>query len=89
MALGAQRWRVAGELLVEALRLAALGIVPGLIAAFIAARWLTPSQAAGAAGDIWIWLSGPLALLAVVAMASVLPARRALSVDPLAALREQ
>jgi ABC-type antimicrobial peptide transport system permease subunit len=35
-----------------------------------------------------VWLAAPLALFAAVAIASVLPARRALIVDPLTIMRD-
>jgi ABC-type lipoprotein release transport system permease subunit len=35
-----------------------------------------------------VWTAAPVALLAAVAVASVLPARRALAVDPLTIMRD-
>jgi ABC-type lipoprotein release transport system permease subunit len=36
---------------------------------------------------IWIWVAAPLVLVVVVLIASVIPARRALAVDPLTIMR--
>jgi ABC-type lipoprotein release transport system permease subunit len=38
---------------------------------------------------VWIWLAAPLALLAAVFVASVLPARQALATDPLTIMRDE
>jgi hypothetical protein len=88
LALGAQRWRVIGHVLSEGLRLAGVGTAAGFLASLLVARWL--ARAAPGTGDVsrWVWLAAPLALLAAVAVASVLPARRALSIDPLTIMRD-
>ena len=88
IALGAQSWRVIRQVFVEGLRLASIGTMTGLIGAVAAARWLTriaPTAAAFTAGTA---LAALLILLAVVLLASVLPARRALSADPLMIMRD-
>jgi ABC-type lipoprotein release transport system permease subunit len=36
---------------------------------------------------LWVWLAAPLVLVGAVAIASLLPARRALTADPLAIMR--
>jgi ABC-type lipoprotein release transport system permease subunit len=36
----------------------------------------------------WVWIAGPLVLLAAVVLASVMPARRALMADPLTIMRD-
>jgi predicted lysophospholipase L1 biosynthesis ABC-type transport system permease subunit len=38
--------------------------------------------------DLWVWLAAPMALFGAVAVASALPARRALLVDPLTIMRD-
>jgi ABC-type antimicrobial peptide transport system permease subunit len=43
---------------------------------------------ASQAPAIWVWLAAPAVLTAVIAIASILPARRALQVDPLVLMRE-
>jgi ABC-type lipoprotein release transport system permease subunit len=46
---------------------------------------IAPSSGLPAA---WIWMAAPLLLAGVVLIASVLPARRALIVNPLTTLRD-
>jgi putative ABC transport system permease protein len=88
VALGAQRWRVIGELLAEGVRLAVAGTVAGSLGSILVSRWLT--RIAPHAGEltVWVWLVAPLALVGAVAIASVLPAWRALGVNPLTILRD-
>jgi putative ABC transport system permease protein len=87
IALGATRQRIAGMVLRQALRLAAIGLVFGALGAislaavlrgqFVNTRPLGP-----------IALAGLIILFAIVAAAaSWLPARRAARIDPIAALR--
>jgi predicted permease len=88
MALGADRGRVAGEVVRTGLRLAALGLLIGLVGA-VAARRLTASLLFGTvrAEDPLPLVAGCLILAAVAAVASLLPARRATLVDPMEAIR--
>ncbi|HKJ02937.1 MAG TPA: FtsX-like permease family protein, partial [Longimicrobiales bacterium] len=88
MALGADRGRIAGEVLRTGLGLAAVGLVLGLAGA-VAARRLTTALLFGAvrAEDPWPLLAGCLTLAVVAAAASVIPARRATRVDPMEAIR--
>jgi hypothetical protein len=83
IALGAQRWRVIGQLLAEGMRLAGAGTVAGLLGSLLVSRWLTRIAPNAGGLTVWIWLAAPLALVGAVAIASVLPARRALTVNPL------
>jgi hypothetical protein len=86
-ALGAKGWRLISHMLDEGGRLAAKGAAAGLLGSVGVSRWLSaiaPVSAAPAA----IWLAGPLTLLAMLALASLLPARRAMTVDPLTLLRD-
>ena len=88
MALGADRGRIAGEVMRAGLRLAAVGLVLGLIGAF-ALRRLTSALLFGAvrAEDPWPLLAGCLTLATVAVVASLVPARRATRVDPMEAIR--
>jgi predicted permease len=89
MALGAERSDVLWLVLRDALRLALIGIVLGILAALAAAR-LVSSQLFGISAADPLTLSlAILMLLVVAALASYLPARRATKVDPLLALRRQ
>jgi ABC-type lipoprotein release transport system permease subunit len=51
-------------------------------------RWLARFVPNAGALTVWVWLGAPLLLLGAVAIASVLPARRALMVDPLTIMRD-
>lgn len=83
IALGAQRWRVIGQVLSEGARLAVAGGVAGLLGSLLVARALAQIVPNVEAPSVSVWLSAPLLLIAAVAIASVLPARQALKVDPL------
>src|SRR4029079_14629216 len=89
MALGAERSHVLRLVLGQGVRLAAIGVVLGLIGAFGVTRYLktilynvTPTDLVSFAG-----VAGFLTLVAIIA--SYVPARRAMAVDPLIALRNE
>ena len=87
MALGARRGQVVRLLVRDGIVLGAAGIAAGLALAFGAGR-LVAGQLTGVSGSDPVSFWGTAAVLAaVVALASVLPARRAARLDPLAALR--
>jgi ABC-type lipoprotein release transport system permease subunit len=88
IALGAQRWRVVGQVLGEGMRLAGAGTVAGMLASLALSRWMSGITGGSSSPPLWVWLAAPIAMAAVVAMASVLPARRALMVNPLMIMRE-
>jgi putative ABC transport system permease protein len=89
MALGARAAHVRALVLGEGLRLAGLGIGVGLAAALAATRLLKSLLFEVGTTDFWSYAAGP-ALLALVAIAAcLLPARRAMRVEPAAALRSE
>jgi ABC-type antimicrobial peptide transport system permease subunit len=65
------------------------GTIFGLVAARIVAGWLERISPAGGRPDAWVWFAAPLAVLAAVLIASVLPARVALRSDPLTVMRDE
>ena len=67
---------------------AAAGAGVGLLASLVVARWLARVTPAATSPALWVWLLAPLVLIAAVVIASVLPARRAGSVSPLAIMRD-
>jgi len=89
MALGA----LAGDVLVMVLRqglsLTAAGVAAGLVAALGLSRLMSGLLYGVSAADPWTYVTVPLVLALVATLASVLPARRAARVDPMAALRSE
>jgi ABC-type antimicrobial peptide transport system permease subunit len=89
MALGAQRRDVLILALGQAGRLSTLGVVIGLILAFVLTRVMASLLFGVIAFDL-LTFTMPAALLAVVALlAAYIPARRAARVDPMQALHDQ
>ena len=88
LALGAQGWRVIRQVLADGLRLAGAGTVAGMLGSLLVARLLARITPSAGSLSVWVWLAAPLMLIGAVAIASVLPARRALRVDPLTITRE-
>ena len=87
MALGAQRSSILRLLLSEGMRLAALGIAIGLVAAAGATRLLATLLFGVLPTDPYVLLT-VTGLIAVVTLAACsIPARRAMKVDPMVALR--
>jgi len=87
MALGAQRRDVLWLVVREGARFSAIGIILGLGGAFAVTRWLS-SELYGVSAVDPLTYAGVAAVMAVVSMlACYLPARRAMRVDPLVALR--
>jgi len=87
LALGAQAGQVKNMVVFQGMRLAIVGVVVGLAAAFWLAR-LISSFLFGVTARDPIVFGGVPALLAVVALLAVwIPARRASKVDPIVALR--
>ncbi|MGE3275134.1 MAG: FtsX-like permease family protein [Vicinamibacterales bacterium] len=70
------------------LALAAMGVVLGLVAGLAVSRVLTSLVAGADARDPVGLAAAVLVLLAAATLACWLPARRALAIDPAAALRE-
>ena len=87
MALGAQKTDVQKMILLHTLKLTIMGIVVGSLASLGLNRFLT-SLLFGVNSHDSATLAGVACLLVVVALAAAyVPVRRAMSVDPLAALR--
>jgi predicted permease len=87
IALGAQSWRVMAMVVGEGGRLAALGAGVGVVLA-VGVKYLLERFAPATPIAVETWVAGPVLLLAVVVVASAIPALRALTVSPVRALRE-
>jgi len=89
MALGAQRKDVLKMTVKQGLKLVLIGIGLGLVVALALTRVMASLLFGVSATDPITFLSIPLVLLAVAAVASYIPALRATRVDPMVALRAQ
>ena len=89
VALGAARADVLRMVLIDGLRIAVIGSVIGLGAAAGMSRLLSGLLFGVSAHDPATFAALPLALLIVAALASWIPARRALAVEPITALRAE
>lgn len=87
MALGAERSEVLWLVLKGALQLLAVGVAVGLPAALAAGRIISSMLFGLTPADMTTILSATTILLLSGLLASLLPARRAARVEPLAALR--
>jgi putative ABC transport system permease protein len=88
MALGADRRGVFALVIGEGMRLVAIGLVLGLGAAFYGSRAIESFLFGVSTRDLLTFVSVPCVLAAVAVLACYLPARRAMNVDPIVALRE-
>ena len=87
MALGAERSEVLGMVLKEGLRLVVIGLVIGIAGAVGLTRLLAGLLYGVPATDPLTFAAVIAVLLAVAAVACLVPARRAATVDPMVALR--
>jgi putative ABC transport system permease protein len=87
VALGATRGDVLHMVLRDGLRIGALGTIIGIVAAAAASRLLSGLLFGVSPHDPLTFVVLPAGLLIVALLASWLPARRALAVEPMAALR--
>lgn len=87
MALGAQLANVRGMIVGQTLKLTLIGVGLGLAGAFGLARFLASLVFGVGTYDAGTFLGVALLMIAVALAASYLPARRAMRVDPIIALR--
>ncbi len=87
MALGAQRLDILGLVLKKGMGLSLIGVGIGLISAFGLTRLMKSLLYGVSATDPLTYILIALVLVAVAALACYLPARRAMKVDPISALR--
>jgi ABC-type antimicrobial peptide transport system permease subunit len=89
MALGADTRDIFRSVLAPGVRLAAIGTLLGLVFAAIIARLLGGVVLGVSANQPMVYAATALALLAVATVAIIVPARRAMRLDPVAALRQE
>ena len=89
VALGASDGDVRRLILGQGMMVAAVGIVLGLGASLALTRVVSSYLVGVSATDPVTFLGVPLVLLGVAALASYLPARRAMTIDPVRALHEE
>jgi putative ABC transport system permease protein len=89
IALGAQRGEMLGMILRQSLTVVAVGLTIGLLAAFAGTRLLASLLYGVSANDIFTYASVVLLLGMAALLASYIPARRAMKVDPMVALRAE
>lgn len=87
MALGAQRSSVLWMILRESLLVTVVGIAVGWPLAIGAAQLMRSMLFGVVPGDVWSFAGALLGVIGVALIASMIPARRAASVDPIVALR--
>ncbi len=87
MALGGQRGDMLTMILRQSLTVVAVGLGIGLVAAFAATRLLASLLYGVGANDLFTYAAVVLLLGVAALLASYIPARRAMKVDPMVALR--
>lgn len=89
MAIGARPGAVLGQVMRQGMQLTLAGIVLGAVGAALVTRVIAGSLYGVTAADPLAWSLAALLLLAVTAMANLVPARRAMRIDPVTALRTE
>ena len=87
IALGAQRSSVLGLVLLEGAKMSGLGIVIGIVAALALTRLMQSLLYGVGTSDPLTFLGVVIVIAAVTLLACYVPARRAMRVDPMVALR--
>ena len=88
MALGAGRWQVLGVVLRLGAQLVVAGAAAGLLASFATSRLIANQLWNTSPHDPMILAAATVAIAVVALAACYIPARRAMTVDPMAALRQ-
>jgi putative ABC transport system permease protein len=87
MALGAQRTGIARLVLISGVRMALLGCFLGVLGSLAASRLVSSFLFGVSATDPVIYMAAVVIMMLMALLASALPATRAASADPIAALR--
>jgi predicted permease len=89
LALGARPGNIIGLVIRQGMQLTLIGILAGLTGALVLTRVIASLLFGVSTTDVATFLAVPVLLAAVAFAATVIPALRATSVDPLVALREE
>jgi ABC-type antimicrobial peptide transport system permease subunit len=89
LALGAARWDIAGMVLRHAARVVSFGLVVGLGAALVGARYVQTLLFNVPASDVMTFAVAPIVVLFAALVACIVPVGRAVRVDPAVALRSE
>jgi len=89
MALGAERFRVLRLVLGRGMAIALIGVVAGMAGAVGVTRFMATLLFGVKPTDVQTMLFASLAFIGVATFACYIPARRAMSVDPMVALRHE
>jgi len=89
IALGADTRRVLSFALGNAMRVALIGVALGAAISFVGSRMVTSQLFAVSPGDPIAFVGAASVLLLAIALASYVPARRAVRIDPTQALRSE
>jgi predicted permease len=89
MALGAQRGNVVGMVLREGVLLAAAGLIPGVALSYVAGRALSALLAGVDPGDVPTFGSVVVLCFGMTVAGSLLPAIRAVRLDPTSVMRQE
>jgi ABC-type antimicrobial peptide transport system permease subunit len=89
MALGADRRNILKLILGQGGRLALIGIAAGLAGAIVLSKWISSMLFGVRPTDPLTLAAMALIQLGVVLLACYIPARRAMNVDPLTALKQE
>lgn len=89
MALGAERGGITRLVLQSGARLALFGVGLGTLGALAASRFIRSFLFEVSATDPWLYVGGVLLMMAIACIASLVPARRAASAEPVQALRSE
>jgi putative ABC transport system permease protein len=87
MALGAERWGVMAMIFRRGMTTIAIGLAIGMPLAWMFARLLSSLIFGVKPGDAVTFAGIPLAMIAAASIAIFVPARRAMKIDPIVALR--
>ncbi len=88
-ALGASRWEIVGLVVRQGMKLAAIGMAAGLLAAVVLARFMADLLYGVRPDDPATLVAVALLLGGIALLACYIPARRATAVDPVVALRSE